>query len=216
MVRLSRIAKTLCKIVGPDAVQVNAWDRQNSVVVVQHGDIFPTERTQASLPWPGRLRPLRRTVFSRIDRKFWRVALEGDAPGVTVLVNGTMMHRRDGEFKLPSSTAVPTPRRARTAKAARAPKRSARTAPVARPRSKSAELDDVAAAGHMPEKPIVTSRANLHYQKRFDRLAEWAAAGDWDAIAAYEVKGKNTLRSRSRHTGTVCWRRTAPHLATPA
>jgi hypothetical protein len=44
----------------------------------------------------------------------------------------------------------------------------------------------------MPEKPIVTSATNQHYQKRFDRLAELAAVGDWTAIAAYEVKGNNT------------------------
>jgi hypothetical protein len=44
----------------------------------------------------------------------------------------------------------------------------------------------------MPEKPIVTSKANPHYQKRFDHLAALAAAGDWDAMQAYEVKGINS------------------------
>jgi hypothetical protein len=27
---------------------------------------------------------------------------------------------------------------------------------------------------------------------RFDRLAELAAAGDWDAVRAYEITGSNT------------------------
>ena len=44
----------------------------------------------------------------------------------------------------------------------------------------------------MPDKPVVTSKTNQHYQKRFDRLAELAAAGDWDAVRAYDVKGSNT------------------------
>ena len=58
--------------------------------------------------------------------------------------------------------------------------------------SKAQRLDEAAARGVMPEKPVMTSATNQHYQKRFDRLAELAAAGDWSAIAAYEVKGNNT------------------------
>ena len=49
----------------------------------------------------------------------------------------------------------------------------------------------------MPEKPIVTSKANPHYQKRFDYLAERAAAADWPAVEAYEVKGINSYATRS-------------------
>lgn len=60
------------------------------------------------------------------------------------------------------------------------------------PAQQASELDQAAARGVMPEKPIVTSATNQHYQKRFDRLAELAAVGDWTAIAAYEVKGNNT------------------------
>ena len=59
-------------------------------------------------------------------------------------------------------------------------------------RSKAAELDEAAGRGVMPEKPIVTSATNQRYQHRFDKLAALAADGDWNAIAAYEVKGKNT------------------------
>jgi hypothetical protein len=72
--------------------------------------------------------------------------------------------------------------------------REARTPKPAseQPRGKSAERDAAAARGVMPEKPVITSAANQHYQKRFDRLAELAGAGDWAAIAAYEVRGYNT------------------------
>ena len=42
------------------------------------------------------------------------------------------------------------------------------------------------------QKPVITSKTNQHYQRRFDRLAELAAAGDWDAVRAYEITGSNT------------------------
>lgn len=61
-----------------------------------------------------------------------------------------------------------------------------------RPRTKTAALDAAAAAGIMPEKPIVTSQANIRGQKRFDYLAERAAAGDWAAIKEYAINSNNT------------------------
>jgi hypothetical protein len=38
----------------------------------------------------------------------------------------------------------------------------------------------------------VTSAANPHYQKHFDRLFGLAKAGDWDGVRNYEVKGSNS------------------------
>jgi hypothetical protein len=38
----------------------------------------------------------------------------------------------------------------------------------------------------------VTSAANLHYQKHFDRLFALARAGDWDAVRDYKVTGSNS------------------------
>ena len=64
--------------------------------------------------------------------------------------------------------------------------------------SKAAELDAAAACGVMPTKPDVTSPANKHYQKRFDKLAELAAAGDWDAVARYECNGVNSYAKMVR------------------
>jgi hypothetical protein len=48
-------------------------------------------------------------------------------------------------------------------------------------------------AGKLPDTaPVVTSKANPHYQKHFDRLFALAKAGDWDAVRDYEVKGSNS------------------------
>jgi hypothetical protein len=67
-----------------------------------------------------------------------------------------------------------------------------------RRQSKAAELDAVAARGVMPTKPVVTSHWNYHHQRRFDKLAELAAAGDWDAVAAYECNGLNSYSKMVR------------------
>ena len=49
------------------------------------------------------------------------------------------------------------------------------------------------AAGRLPQKaPVVTSAANPHYQKHFDRLFALARAGDWDAVRDYKVTGSNS------------------------
>ena len=57
---------------------------------------------------------------------------------------------------------------------------------------KSTVLDAQAATGAMPTKPIMTSKANPHYQARFDKLEAMAMAGDWDGVRGYEVKGINS------------------------
>jgi len=38
----------------------------------------------------------------------------------------------------------------------------------------------------------MTSKANPHYQGRFDKLEAMAMAGDWDGVRGYEVKGINS------------------------
>jgi hypothetical protein len=58
--------------------------------------------------------------------------------------------------------------------------------------SKASERDAQAATGAMPTKPIMTSKANPHYQKRFDQLEALAMAGDWAGVRGYEVKGINS------------------------
>ena len=65
-------------------------------------------------------------------------------------------------------------------------------------RSKATELGRAAARGVMPTNPDVTSHANSHYQKRFDKLAQLAAAGDWDGVAGYQCNGVNTYAKMVR------------------
>jgi hypothetical protein len=65
-------------------------------------------------------------------------------------------------------------------------------------RSKAVELDEAAARGVVPAKPDIRSHINNHYQKRFDRLAELAAAGDWDAVAGYTCNGVNSYAKMVR------------------
>jgi len=53
------------------------------------------------------------------------------------------------------------------------------------------------AAGRLPEKsPVVTSAANPHYQKHFDRLFGLARAGNWDAVRDYKVSGSNSYAKK--------------------
>lgn len=47
--------------------------------------------------------------------------------------------------------------------------------------------------GRLPQKPVLTAASfTASYQKRIDHLAERAAAGEWAAVEAYEIKGHNT------------------------
>lgn len=90
------------------------------------------------------------------------------------------------ETKITRATAKQARQQAKQAK-----QRQPRAATQPRPRKANA-VDEAAARGVMPDKPVIASPTNQHYQKRLDRLAELAAADDWAAIAAYEVKGGNT------------------------
>src|SRR6201984_1036440 len=72
-----------------------------------------------------------------------------------------------------------------------APAAQAPRANATRPRY---EIDPEAiGAGRLPQKaPVVTSAANPHSQKHFDRLFALARAGDWDAVRAYKGTGSNS------------------------
>jgi hypothetical protein len=82
--------------------------------------------------------------------------------------------------------------------AARRQPRGARSTPGSPRPGKAREADEAAARGVTPAKPDVTSHANAHYQKRFDRLAELAASGDWNGVAAYQCNGVNTYAKMVR------------------
>jgi len=50
----------------------------------------------------------------------------------------------------------------------------------------------------MPAKPVMTSPTNQKFQRRFDELAELAAANDWEGVAAYQEQGTHTYAKRIR------------------
>ena len=51
----------------------------------------------------------------------------------------------------------------------------------------------------------MTSAANPHYQKHFDRLFDLAKAGDWDGVRNYEVKGSNSYSKMVARYPRICW-----------
>ena len=72
-------------------------------------------------------------------------------------------------------------------------RRAKATAPHKSPRSRYAIDPEAIAAGKLPDKtPAITSEANRHYQKHFDRLLALAKAGDWHAVRDYKVTGSNS------------------------
>jgi hypothetical protein len=81
----------------------------------------------------------------------------------------------------------------RDATPAKQPRRAKTMAAQKAPRSRYAIDPAAIAAGKLPDTaPVVTSKANPHYQKHFDRLFALAKASDWDAVRDYEVKGSNS------------------------
>lgn len=90
----------------------------------------------------------------------------------------------------PEPTPEPAPAKPARQRKARTAKASTPAAPKG-PRAKFAGAP--VEPGKLPEKPVLTAAGfTASYQKRIDRLAELAEAGDWDAVAAFEVNGKNT------------------------
>lgn len=132
----------------------------------------PGTRVQVSL---SKRRVRQGTVDYQVDQQYWRVFLDGE-PHTSSLCRGDQLSAPGDNVR--EIAPAKNERRVRAA--------------AIRP-SKSAALDAAAARGIIPDKPVMTSKANAHvYQPRFDFLAERAAAGDWDAIRSYQVKGINT------------------------
>jgi hypothetical protein len=115
------------------------------------------------------------TIVSRLDPDYWRVEYPGGGTGM---------------FEEPDIRAYEAERDAKPAKQLRPAKA---TEPKKASRSRYAIDPKAIAAGKVPDKaPVVTSAANPHYQKHFDRLFGLAKVGDWDAVRDYEVKGSNS------------------------
>jgi hypothetical protein len=118
-------------------------------------------------------------VRQRVDSGTWRVHQFGKPEDWTILATAAQLCHTEPAPEAPKSA-----RRSRRRTAAEPAKAS---------RSQYAISADMIAAGKLPEKPpVVTSKANLHYQKRFDRLLGLAKAGDWDAVRDYKVTGSNS------------------------
>jgi hypothetical protein len=183
-----QIEEELTEVTGeadkPEAAASNTVPGAEEVAKCYETEESPEDNGFGPDPWPpgarvrvalSKRRMRLGTVDYQVDQQYWRVFLD-DSPKVSNLYRGN-------QLSAPGDDA-PVPRPAKKERALRTgPKRT----------SKSAELDTAAAQGVMPEKPICTSEANKdQYQKRFDFLAERAAAGDWDAVRNYEVKGVNS------------------------
>jgi len=119
-------------------------------------------------------------VTQRIDANTWRAHQVGKPETWTQLATAAQL----------SCAEEPAPE---APKPARRSRRRTTITPAKPSRSKYAINADMIAAGKVPEKPpVVTSKANPHYQKRFDALHGYAAAGDWDAVRDYKVTGSNS------------------------
>jgi pyruvate/2-oxoglutarate dehydrogenase complex dihydrolipoamide acyltransferase (E2) component len=115
------------------------------------------------------------TIISRLDPDLWRAEYPGG---------------RSGMFREADIRAYDAERDARPAAQSR---RAKATAPQKSSRSRYAIDPEAIAAGRLPQKaPVVTSAANPHYQKHFDRLFALARGGDWDAVRDYKVTGSNS------------------------
>jgi hypothetical protein len=115
------------------------------------------------------------TIISRLDPDHWRAEYPGGGSG--------MFREADIRAYDPKRDATPAkqPRCAKTA----VPQKSSQSRYRIDP--------ETIAAGRLPQRaPVVTSAANPHYQRHFDRLFGLAKAGDWDGVRNYEVKGSNS------------------------
>jgi len=133
--------------------------------------------------WPDATRVMVRTrkswreaaIVSRLDPGYWRAEYPSGGSG---MFKEADIRAYDAE---------------RDAKPAMQPGRAKATEPKAPSLSRYAIDPEAIAAGNLPKKaPVVTSAANPHYQKHFDRLFSLAEAGDWDAVRDYEVTGSNS------------------------
>jgi hypothetical protein len=115
------------------------------------------------------------TIISRLDPDHWRADYPGGGSGIF----------READIRAYDPKRDATP--------AKQPRRAKATAPQTSSRSRYAIDPEAIAAGRLPQRaPVVTSAANPHYQKHFDRLFGLAKAGDWNGVRNYEVKGSNS------------------------
>ena len=136
------------------------------------------------------------TIVTRLDPDYWRVGYPGGGNG---MFQGPDIRAYEAE---------------RDAKPAKQPRPARATDPKKASRSRYAIDPEAIVAGRLPENaPVVTSAANPHYQKHFDRLFGLAKAGDWEAVRDYKVTGSN---SYSKMVERYCQDLLALHAAADA
>ena len=114
-------------------------------------------------------------IVSRLDPGYWRAEYPGGGSGMF----------KEADIRAYNAE--------RDAKPATQPGCAKATEPKKPSPSRYAIDPEAIAVGRLPEKaPVVTSAANPHYQKHFDRLFGLAKAGDWDAVRDYKVTGSNS------------------------
>jgi hypothetical protein len=142
-----------------------------------------TAQPKAENKWPNGTRVMVRkrkswrvaTIFSRLGPIYWRAEYPGSGSG---MFEEADIRAYDAE---------------RDANPATQPGRAKATEPKKPSLSRYGIDPEAIAAGRLPETaPVVTSAANPHYQKHFDRLFGLAKAGDWDAVRDYKVTGSNS------------------------
>ena len=115
------------------------------------------------------------TIISRLDPDYWRAEYPGGGSSLS----------READIRAYDPKRDATP--------AKQPHRAKEAAPQKSSQSRYGIDHETIAAGRLPQRaPVVTSAANAHYQKHFDRLFGMAKAGDWDGVRDYEVKGSNS------------------------
>src|SRR5271155_2804811 len=115
------------------------------------------------------------TIISRLDPDHWRAEHPGGGSG--------MFRADDIRAYDPKRDATP----------AKQPCRAKEAAPQKSSQSRYGIDPETIAAGRLPQRaPVVTSAANAHYQRHFDRLLDLAKAGDWDGVRNYRVTGSNS------------------------
>jgi hypothetical protein len=115
------------------------------------------------------------TIISRLDPDHWRAEYPGGGSG--------MFREANIRAYYPKHDATP----------AKQPRRAKAMASQKSSQSRYRIDPEAIAAGRLPQRaPVVTSAANPHYQKHFNRLFALAKAGDWDGVRNYGVKGSNS------------------------
>jgi hypothetical protein len=175
-------------VAAPSDPFARIWDPAAEALAV-HKDWLAEQAAAQAAPenqWPDGTRVMVRkgtkswseaTIARRLDADYWRVQYPAGGSGV---FEGAGIRAYDAE---------------RDAKPARQPRRARQASTAPRKASRSSYAIDPAAiaAGTLPDKaPVVTSKANQLYQKKFDALHGFAVAGDWAAVRDYKVTGSNS------------------------